>query len=135
MPNLRGLERLKRWSRRVRADPRTGLLYRIGIGLLGLLLVLLGLLTGAFPGPGGIPLVLIGVALWSTEFRWARRLRHWFMQQIARFRSWSGLRQFAAAGILLCSCLLLVYVGMVLWGLPPWLPSIAKEILAWLPGL
>ncbi|HIW31018.1 MAG TPA: PGPGW domain-containing protein, partial [Candidatus Luteococcus avicola] len=31
-------------------------------------------LTGWLPGPGGIPLFLMGLAVWASEFEWAHRL-------------------------------------------------------------
>lgn len=50
------------------------LIKRIGIDIAGFGLVLLGLLTGWLPGPGGIPLVLAGLAILSLNYEWAERL-------------------------------------------------------------
>lgn len=41
----------------------------------GLLIVIISPFTGILPGPGGIPVFLIGVAILATEFEWARRIR------------------------------------------------------------
>ena len=46
----------------------------------------LGFVTGPLPGPGGIPLVLLGLAIWSSEFEWAHKLMQWFKAQLHRFR-------------------------------------------------
>src|SRR3712207_3839953 len=62
------------WRRKIRADPRKLIVYRMAVALGGLLLVALGFLTGPLPGPGGIPLVLLGLAVWSSEFEWADKL-------------------------------------------------------------
>lgn len=43
--------------------------------VIGLLIVIASPFTGVLPGPGGIPVFLIGVAILATEFEWARRIR------------------------------------------------------------
>jgi hypothetical protein len=50
------------------------LIKRIGIDIGGFGLILLGLLTGWLPGPGGIPLVLAGLALLSLNYEWAEKI-------------------------------------------------------------
>ena len=67
-----------RWRRRIRQNPRKLAFYRFGVAVAGLLLVCLGFVSGPIPGPGGIPLVLLGLAIWSSEFEWALRLMQWF---------------------------------------------------------
>src|SRR5215218_6274091 len=57
-----------RWRRKIREDKRKLAAYRIAVGLLGLILVVLGFISGPIPGPGGIPLILLGLAVWSSEF-------------------------------------------------------------------
>lgn len=43
--------------------------------IVGSLLILAAGLTGWLPGPGGIPLFLVGIAVLATEFEWAQRVR------------------------------------------------------------
>lgn len=47
---------------------------KIGIDILGVLLILGSGLFGWLPGPGGIPLLLAGLGLLSINHEWARRL-------------------------------------------------------------
>lgn len=47
---------------------------RIAIDIGGFGLILLGILTGWLPGPGGIPLVLAGLGLLSLNYEWAERM-------------------------------------------------------------
>jgi hypothetical protein len=47
---------------------------RIAVDVAGFGLILLGLLTGWLPGPGGIPLILAGLGVLSLNYEWARRL-------------------------------------------------------------
>jgi tellurite resistance protein TerC len=47
---------------------------RYVIFVVGSTIVVTGVALGALPGPGGIPIVLAGLAILATEFMWARRL-------------------------------------------------------------
>lgn len=47
---------------------------KIGIDILGGLLILGSILFGWLPGPGGIPLFLAGLSLLATNHDWAHRL-------------------------------------------------------------
>ncbi|GAA2104619.1 hypothetical protein GCM10009841_22800 [Microlunatus panaciterrae] len=123
------------WRRKIRADPRKLVFYRFAVGFAGLLFVSLGLVTGPFPGPGGIPLVLLGLAIWSSEFEWAQRLMFVFKRQLERFRSWSRWQQTAFWIVFFACCGLIGYSSMLLFGVPEWLPDIAKSILSVLPGI
>jgi len=60
-------------------------LKRIGIDIGGYFLIFLGITTGWLPGPGGIPLILGGLALLSLHNEWAKRLREWLISHGANF--------------------------------------------------
>ena len=62
------------WRARIRSKPGIGQLYRVAVFVVGLLFVLAGVALAALPGPLTIPPVLLGLYIWSTEFRWARKL-------------------------------------------------------------
>ena len=70
-------------------------------GLAGLFLVALGFVSGPIPGPGGIPLILLGLAVWSSEFEWAHQLMRWFKKELHRYRAWSAAKKVAVLGGLL----------------------------------
>lgn len=59
---------------RIRSKPGLGQAYRVGVFVVGLLFIVLGLALAVLPGPLTIPPVLVGVWIWSTEFRFAERL-------------------------------------------------------------
>jgi hypothetical protein len=69
-------------SRRNRAGVRARLrrtrggaqFLRAAVFVSGLLFILLGIALVALPGPLTIPPILLGLYIWSTEFRWADRL-------------------------------------------------------------
>jgi hypothetical protein len=50
---------------------------RIAIAIVGGLVVLAGLALGPIPGPGGIPVILLGLGILSLEFK---RPRAWLAQ-------------------------------------------------------
>ena len=123
------------WRRRIRRNPRRLRLYRVGVGLAGLLLICLGALTGPLPGPGGIPRVLLGLAIWSSEFEWAYRLRQRFKAEIKKFRGWSTRRKvgFWVAFFVVCGGL--GYLYLLVLGMPFWMPRAGAGLLDHLPGV
>lgn len=58
---------------RLRSNPATHQLWRVGVFVVGLLFVVLGVALAVLPGPLTIPPVLVGLWVWSTEFAWAKR--------------------------------------------------------------
>lgn len=64
------MSNIKHQWKRVPVNIRKPLVFTIGM-----LFVIAAGLTGWLPGPGGIPLFLIGIAILATEFEWAMRLR------------------------------------------------------------
>jgi hypothetical protein len=69
------------WRDRVRSKPGLGPLYRVGVFLAGLVCIAIGGALSVLPGPLTIPPVLLGLWIWSTEFRWARRLFQAFQRK------------------------------------------------------
>ena len=66
---------------RVRTKPGLAQAWRIGVFVVGLLCVALGVALAVLPGPLTIPPVLLGLWVWSTEFRWARRFFDTFKEK------------------------------------------------------
>jgi hypothetical protein len=58
----------------VRCAPGGAQALQVAVFLLGLSFVLLGCALVVAPGPLTIPPVVLGLYVWSTEFRWADRL-------------------------------------------------------------
>jgi hypothetical protein len=77
------MEKLKnRWQRLPSSVRRPIVL------IVGSLFIIAAALTGWLPGPGGIPLFLIGVAILATEFEKAERFRDWILGYIHGFGHW-----------------------------------------------
>lgn len=124
-----------KWRATIRRDPRKLFFYRIGVGIAGLLTMIAAVLLGPLPGPGGIPLFLLGLAIWSSEFAWANRLMGWFKRQFRRYQGWSRGRRVLFWVILALCAWAFGYLGLVLHGIPPWLPDVVQEYLSKVPGM
>jgi len=67
--------------KRVRSNPGLRHPYRICVFALGLAFIALGIALMALPGPLTIPPVLLGLWIWSTEFRFAERFFESFKEK------------------------------------------------------
>lgn len=123
------------WRAKIRRSPTKLRFYRVLVAVVGLFFIALGVVSGPIPGPGGIPLVLLGLGVWSSEFVWAQRLMGWFKAQLHRFQSWSRPRQALAWVAFFAVCGLLGYSYLLVIGAPGWLPAPVLSLLAWLPGV
>lgn len=123
------------WRAKIRRNPRKLFFYRIGVGIAGLFLMIAAILLGPLPGPGGIPLFLLGLAVWASEFGWAQNVMLWFKRQFERYQSWNRPRRVLFWVVLVLFFWLMGYLMMLTYGIPPWAPDIAHDWLAHLPGL
>lgn len=123
------------WRRRLRERRHTRITLRIVVGLLGTLLILGGVVTGPLPGPGGIPLVLLGLAVWASEFRWARRLMRRFREVVRWVGGWSVRRKVVVVAVALVVGWTSLYVSLWLNGIPTWVPDVVAGPLDRVPGL
>ena len=122
-----------RWRRKIRSNPHQLRIYRSLVALAGLLLVCLGFVSGPIPGPGGIPLVLLGLAIWSSEFEWAHQLMMWFKAQLHRYHQLSPHWKIAFWLVFLICCGLIGYSYLLVLGAPGWLPDNLTSALDRLP--
>lgn len=68
------MQRMKMTWKSLPDSPR-----RILTFILGVLLVITAGLIGPIPGPGGMILFLLGIAVLATEFTWAENLRDYLL--------------------------------------------------------
>ena len=123
------------WRARIHANPASSLTYRIGVGVVGALLLVLAALTGWLPGPGGIPLFLIGMAVLASEFRWAHRITVGVMMTVRRVECWSTRAKAIGVCVFVALAAVLLYVVLLFVGVPSWAPGWAARLLSRVPGL
>ncbi|BCN78614.1 TIGR02611 family protein [Rhodococcus hoagii] len=76
-----------RWRRRIARNTSLNLAYRIGVGVVGALVLAVGIVTIPYPGPGWL-IVFAGLGILASEFAWAYRLLHWARARYDRFMIW-----------------------------------------------
>ncbi|MBB4760951.1 TIGR02611 family protein [Amorphoplanes digitatis] len=97
---------------RIRANPTGRLALKIGIGILGGLVVALGIVLIPFPGPGWA-IVILGLAIWAVEFVWAKHLLHFTKKHVQGWTRWvlaQSLPLRALIGLVGC-----VFICAVVW--------------------
>jgi uncharacterized protein (TIGR02611 family) len=119
------------WRRRLRANAKSRLIYRIVVGVVGAVITIGGLILIPAPGPGWL-VVFLGLAVLASEFEWADRLLGYARDQVGRWTEWAG-RQSLVVRLLLGLGTLAVLVGLVwvtlrLTGVPGFVPD------GWVPS-
>lgn len=116
-----------RWRSEILRNPHTALLYRLTIGGIGTLIVLIGLTLVPLPGPGWL-IVIIGLFIVSSEFQWAKRVLHFVRENVERWTRWLlwqplWVRMTIAATTAACVAVG-VWVFLRVVGLPDWVPPL-----------
>ncbi len=104
--------RLLAFRARIRAHPGWNLAWRIGIGVLGTLVLVLGVLAIPYPGPGWL-IVFAGLGILATEFTWAGRVLRFARRYYDRWVAW--VRRQNTAVQLLLGLATLAVVLTTLW--------------------
>jgi uncharacterized protein (TIGR02611 family) len=92
------VRRWARWRDRLRERRRAEFVYRIVVGVVGLIVLGVGILAIPYPGPGWA-IVFIGLGILATEFAWARRLLAYARERYDKVMDWFH-RQHAVVQIL-----------------------------------
>lgn len=85
------VRRWQRWREGVRGRRIANLVYRGVIGVVGVLVLAVGIVTIPYPGPGWA-IVFLGLGILATEFSWARRLLGYARERYDRFMAWFWLQ-------------------------------------------
>jgi uncharacterized protein (TIGR02611 family) len=99
--------------------------YRLVVGIVGALIVVLGLVTIPLPGPGWLT-VILGLVVLATEFTWAERLLQFTRRHVKRWTEWvTGQAMWVRLliGVVTAAFVYgVVVVCLHLTGLPSWVP-------------
>jgi uncharacterized protein (TIGR02611 family) len=84
-------QRLSRRARRVRswvhARPGGRQVWRVGVAASGLIVVIVGIVLLAAPGPGWL-VIFGGLGIWATEFTWAGSLLRRVRRTVGSWTAW-----------------------------------------------
>jgi uncharacterized protein (TIGR02611 family) len=78
------LDAMRSWVHRRPAGPRV---WRIGIALLGGIVIIVGVIFLAVPGPGWVT-IFVGLGIWATEFAWAKSLLTSVQRTVGKVTAW-----------------------------------------------
>jgi uncharacterized protein (TIGR02611 family) len=72
---------------RVHRLPAGETVWRVGIAVVGLVVVVVGVILLPLPGPGWL-IIFLGIGIWATEFAWASRVLRRARTAVGQFASW-----------------------------------------------
>ena len=104
--------RLHRTLDRIRANPTGRMALKIAIGVLGTVVVAVGIALIPLPGHGWA-LVILGLAIWSLEFDWAKRLLHFTKRHVQSWTHWIARQSLPLRFVI--GAVGLVFVSAVVW--------------------
>ena len=115
-----------RWRRRLAGRRPLDHGYRVGVGIVGGLIVAVGLATIPLPGPGWLT-VIAGLFVLATEFLWAERLLEFTTKQVKRWTDWVTARPMWVRLLIAAVTAAFVYgvlvVTLHVTGVPDWMPG------------
>ena len=126
------------WRRRIRAHPHSHLIYRLVVGVVGLVIVVIGLIMVPFPGPGWL-VVFAGLAVWASEFEWAQLLLRRAKRTLEGWNAWLMPKPWWVKGLAILFTVVAVaaffWLLFVVHGVPGYLPDGVEQWLSTVPGL
>lgn len=104
-----------------------GFLVRPGVLVFGWIVVIVGIITIPFPGPGWLT-VFVGIGILSLELHWASKLLAWGVRQYDRFFSWYRVQPRKTRYALIGATWVLVWIasGGIVWGM--WKAGLAPAL-------
>ncbi len=97
---------------RIRATPTGRTALKVGVGILGGLVVAIGIVLIPFPGPGWA-IVIVGLAIWAIEFTWARNLLEFTKRHVQSWTHWIGRQSLPVRAVI--GIVGFVFVCAIVW--------------------
>jgi uncharacterized protein (TIGR02611 family) len=114
------------WRRRLAARRSLNHAYRVGVGIVGGIIVAFGLATIPLPGPGWLT-VIAGLFVLASEFTWAERLLEFTRAHVTRWTDWVGAQPIWVRVLIGLATAAFVYgvlvVTLHVLGVPGWVPG------------
>ncbi|NMN93660.1 TIGR02611 family protein [Antrihabitans stalactiti] len=89
------------WQQRrakIAENPKNDMIYRIVIGVVGVVVLIIGIICIPFVGPGWL-IVFAGLGILASEFEWAQRLLGWVKDRYDKTMEWYGRQSFIVKGV------------------------------------
>lgn len=131
-PEPTRMERYHAWrDRHIGTSPVRRQIWRVGVGIVGTVVVLGGLALVPLPGPGWL-IVILGLVILASEFSWAERALEFLNRTLDAWTAWlkrqpiwlSGL--IGLVGLVVAAAVLILVLRQ--FGTPGWVPD-------WVPFL
>ncbi|MDI6101205.1 TIGR02611 family protein [Actinoplanes sp. NEAU-A12] len=97
---------------RIRSNSTGRLALKIGVGILGGLVVAVGIVLIPFPGPGWA-IVILGLAILAIEFHWARGLLAFTKRHVQSWTHWIGRQSLPIRALIGLAGML--FISAVVW--------------------
>ncbi|MGU3502152.1 TIGR02611 family protein [Mycobacterium sp. C31M] len=104
-----------RWRDKLRDRPMANFVYRIVVGVVGSVVLIVGIITIPYPGPGWA-IVFVGLAILATEFRVAQVALHWVRARYDRVMAWFARQHIAVKALSAAFTAAVVLVTLWLFG-------------------
>lgn len=123
--------RLARWREGLRDRPLAELAYRIVIGVVGTLVLLVGIVTIPYPGPGWA-VVFLGLAILASEFSFARKVLRYVRARYDKVMAWFARQHVAVKGLGAAFTGVVVIATLWLLGAAGWAADLVGLEQSWL---
>lgn len=114
------------WRKRLAANAPVNHAYRIGVGVVGFVILIGGAAAIPLPGPGWL-VVIGGLFVLATEFTWAERLLEFTKKQVKSWTDWVTRQPLWVRLLIALATAAFVYGIVVLTlhltGVPDWIPG------------
>ncbi|HTM84146.1 MAG TPA: TIGR02611 family protein [Mycobacterium sp.] len=104
--------------------------YRLGVGIIGTLVLSVGIVAIPYPGPGWA-IVFLGLAILATEFRFARHVLHYLRIRYDRVMAWFGRQHIAIKGLSAAFTTLVVLATLWVFGALDWTAELVGLDQSW----
>ncbi len=88
----------RRWRDGLASRPTVDRAYRIGVGVVGTLVLAVGIVAIPYPGPGWL-IVFAGLGILASEFAWAKKVLRWVRARYDTFMAWFEKQNIVVKGI------------------------------------
>ena len=123
--------RWARWRDRLRERRAIDLGYRLVVGVVGLLVLVVGILAIPYPGPGWA-IVFVGLAILATEFEWARKLLAYARVRYDAAMAWFKQQHIAVQALGAVFTAVIVVVTLWMFGALAWAGELLNIQAEWL---